>query len=274
MELRQRVDGAYMVGMRPESEAYLFDFARALRVLSAGHAGGEVVGYYHYHRSVLVDGIKEARHSGMSECGVSDDGYCRMLAGVGRAFGHGYGCAHVEACVYGIERGEVAESVAAYVAEHLGRFVFLKHIVERAVHVAVAASLAQCRRTGLGNLRSGLNLCLFEAAKVGEEGLECRMDGVGGQLAGAGKLSRKLAVYLCGAVEQAAQLGLCERLSLLDDEHCLAFVHKLADHLGRERILRHFHYRERASAGERFHKIVVGKAGHDDAETLVGAVGV
>ena len=173
-----------------------------------------------------------------------------------------------------LKGGEIAEGVAAYVAEHFGRLILFEHVVEGAVNIAVSAALAQCRGTGLGDLRGCVDLCLLEAFELGADGLEGSLHGVGGELAGAGKLAGELAEDGSRAVEKSAELVLDEGLALFDYDNGFALVHELADHLLGKRILRHLDYGEGASAGECLHEVVVGKACYEHAETLVSAVGV
>ena len=45
-----------------------------------------------------------------------------------------------------MEGRECAEGVATYVTEDTGRGVFACHLVERGIHVAVSAALAECGR--------------------------------------------------------------------------------------------------------------------------------
>ncbi len=63
----QGVDGFQPLGFHSEAYADFFEFACALRILSACHAGGEVVGDDYGHGSVFVDGIEQPCHAGMGE---------------------------------------------------------------------------------------------------------------------------------------------------------------------------------------------------------------
>ena len=108
-------------GSAPRSATDVFEFAGTLRILSSGHAGGEVIGYDHYHIAVLVDGVKKTGHSGVCESGVTDYGHRGELAGIGRSLGHSDRRSHVDAGVDCVESWESGR-VAAYVAEHFRGF--------------------------------------------------------------------------------------------------------------------------------------------------------
>ncbi len=79
-----------MLGINAEAEADVLEFAGALRILSSGHAGCQVVRDDECHVGVLVDSIQQSGHAGVSECGVADDSDSGVNAGIGSTLGHSH----------------------------------------------------------------------------------------------------------------------------------------------------------------------------------------
>ena len=100
--LRQGHDDADMFRSHAYALADLFETSCSGRVLAAGHGCGQVVGDDDCDVGVFVDGIKQACHAGVCKRGVTDDSHRGELSGVGCAFGHRDGSAHVD---HGVCRG-------------------------------------------------------------------------------------------------------------------------------------------------------------------------
>ena len=94
---------AYMFGFYSDSGAYLLESSCSGRVLSAGHAGGEVIADEYDHVGFAVHAVEQSCYAGVCEGGVTYDGYRRVLSGVGSTFGHCDGGSHLYAGVYGVE---------------------------------------------------------------------------------------------------------------------------------------------------------------------------
>ena len=211
----QRHYDADVGGVDAQAGAYLFEASRAGRILASGHAGGEVVRNDDRDVRPLVHGVQQPGHPRVGEGRVADDGQGGVLSGVGCAFGHGDRGAHVDAGVDGMERREPPQRVAADVAEYLGIFIFAGDLCQCRIHVAVAATLAQCGRTGDDDAAGG------EGRVRGEP--QGRAYAVRSQFPGAGQFARHAAADLNGRRQDAAQGFFDDGLSLLDDEQRLAF---------------------------------------------------
>ena len=139
---------------------------------------------------------------------------------------------------------------------YTGRRIVRQHLVQRGIDIAVAASLAQLRRT--------------------------RGEAVGGSVHGAGRFAKgdrdivrvefartgKTAVQAAGdrivRSQQAANLLLREGLPILHDENLPGSGGQFADQAFRKRILRHFQDGNFIWKGLPY--IVIGNAAGDDAE--------
>ena len=165
-----------------------------------------------------------------------------------------------------MERREPPQRVAADVAEYLGIFIFAGDLCQCRIHVAVAATLAQCGRTGDDDAAGG------EGRVRGEP--QGRAYAVRSQFPGAGQFARHAAADLNGRRQDAAQGFFDDGLSLLDDEQRLAFRRHAAHEFLRQRVLRYFEHRVRASVGIVLREVVVGDAAGDDAQRFVFSIGV
>ncbi len=94
------------------------------------------------------------------------------------------------------------------------------------------------------------------------------------QFPGAGQFARHAAADLNGRRQDAAQGFFDDGLSLLDDEQRLAFRRHAAHEFLRQRVLRYFEHRVRASVGIVLREVVVGDAAGDDAQRFVFSIGV
>ena len=250
-----------MVVAQSQSAANGLELVRSCRVLSSGHAGGQVVADDDSDVGVLVDGVEQSGHAAVCESGVTDDSHCRPLSCIRSAFRHRDARAHVDARVNGMERREESECVAADVSENPRVLIVQQHFVECGVHVAVSASLAQGRRTW-HYVRAWV-VCL-----VGRQS-ECSLHHVRGELASAWQFSGQASFYDGVTVHHAAQHVLDEGLSVLNDKHALAFVAHTAYERFRQRILRYFQDGVGAALREALIHVVEGDSACDDAHGLV-----
>ena len=245
-----------------QSAADGLELVGAGRVLSARHGRGEVVGDDDRNVGILVDGIQEARHAGVGECAVANDGHGRPLSGVGCALGHGDAGAHVDAGVYGAVGGQEAERVASDVAEDAGVVKLAEHLVEGCVDVAVAASLAQLwwarGHDGAGGEGRGVGLGRLVGGGLSQGGAYA----VGREFARAGQLAREAAQDV-GVIADAAHLFLDEGLTLFHHHDALAGLQHLPYEAAGQGILAHL---EQGHLQARLADVVVGYAAGYDAQ--------
>ena len=249
-----------------DAGADLFEASRAGRILSAGHAGGQVVGDHNGDVRPFVDGVQQSRHARVGEGRVADDSHRGVLSCVGGAHGHRDRGAHVDARVDGVERGKPAQRVAADIAEYLSVGEFSHHFGQGGVHVAVSASLAQGGRTRHDDLTGGV--CPMRSQPQGGP------HAVGGQLARTRKFARQPAADLQRCGQYAPHGLLDEGLSLLDDKQFAALLGQPPHERLRQRILRNLQHGIGTSVGVVLHQVVVGDAAGDDAHPLARALRV
>ncbi len=108
-----------MIGVNAYATADSLKLVGAGTVLSAGHTGGEVIGYDDCDGRVLIDCIKQAGHTGVGECAVTYDGNCGEHACIGGTLGHGDAGTHINGTVKSLERRQGAKCIATYVTEYL-----------------------------------------------------------------------------------------------------------------------------------------------------------
>ena len=193
-----------------DAGAYLLQTARAGRILSAGHARRQVVRDDDRDVAALVYGVQQSRHARMGEGRVADDGDRRIYARVGGSFGHRDRSAHIDAGVDGVERGQPAQRITAYVAEYLGVSVFVRNLLQSRVDVPVAAALTKGRRTRHDDLAGRVRGVRRES--------QCGAHAVGRKLSGAGQLARHAAANIERCGQDTAHGLLDDGLSLFDDE--------------------------------------------------------
>ena len=139
-----------------------------------------------------------------------------MLSCISRTFGHGDAGTHIHAAVDRLERWQGTQRVATDISEDTCILIFCRHLLEGGIYIAVSASLTELRRTSgevLGKLES---LSWLYA--------ECLSHIVGIQLSRARQSSGETSCDRISGREDAFQLFLCERLSVLHHEDFLAVV--------------------------------------------------
>ena len=243
------------------------------RVLAACHASGEVVGDDDGDVRLVVDGVEQSRHARVRERRVANDGYCREQSGVGCTFGHRYRRSHVNAARQCLVWRQCAQRVAAYVAEDAVLGIFLSHLVQGGIHVAVSASLAQLWRACGEVLRGGERL-----------GRLCPEGGghtVGSQLAGARQCARQSSRHVISCAEHSLHGLLHHRLSVFHHEQPSALVGQHLYSLHGQWILRHLFniIQGLLLFGQLryglLHVVVANAAGHDARlRALVSVVGI
>ena len=174
-----------MFGGNAQTAAYLLQSSCAGAVLSAGHAGGQVIGDQHHHVCIRVHAVQKTGHARMRERAVTDHGDSRMLPRICGAFCHRHRCSHFHTRMDSVERRERSQGITTDVSEDPRGRVFARHLVERGIHVAVTAPLAQCGRT------SDHNRLFLACGQRGKS--QSRTQTVGRQLAHTRQVARQTA---------------------------------------------------------------------------------
>ena len=202
----------------------------------------------------------------MGEGGVTDDGNCGPLAGIGGTLGHGDAGTHIYTRVDSLEGRHKAQGVATDVTKHAGIGILLQHLVEGGVNVAVTATLAQCGGTRSDILTAGITLAHGQTQSI----LQC----VGVQLASTGQFAGEAAFDLGIAGHHATHQVLDEGLAFLGDEDGITLGGHAADELLGHGILADFEHGIGATVGIAFHQIVISDTGGDDTHRVVSTVDV
>ena len=128
---------------------------------------------------------------------------------------------------------------------------------QHGVHVAVAAALAQCRRTANDNLRGTRYFAVNELLDTGSDLADSLGHAVGRQFSIADHLSCEFAIDFFTLGSESAETLLDKRLTFLEDEQRIAGVVDTAHIFFGKRILADFNHREWAVSSKAFHQIVV-----------------
>ena len=205
-----------MLRLYAKSDTYCLKLIGSCRILTSSHTGGEVVGDNHRDVRLVVHCIQQSRHSRVSECRVADDCNRGEQSCVGGTLRHSDGCTHIHATRQSLERGQCTEGIATDVAEDAMVGIFLSHLVEGGIYVAMAASLAELRRTCGEVLRLWQDLRSLHT--------KCGSHRVGSQFSSARQSSSQSAAYGIACSEQSLHALLHHGLSVLHDEQSAALV--------------------------------------------------
>ena len=189
-----------------------------------------------------------------------------MNARIGGTNGHCDRSTHLHAGVESVERSQPTEGIATDVAEHACTLDGFDDFVQSGVEIAVAAALAQCRRTRNSHLRSlATRHCRqtdSQTHTVGRELTRARQRAVEASLDGDGR------------VEHTLDAQLHQRLAFLNHQNAFALGGHAANQRLGQRILRNLKHGERTSVRIVLHQVVVGDSTGNDSHAVVVAVDV
>ena len=183
----------------------------------------------------------------MRKCRVTDDSDSRPLTSVGSTLGHRDRCTHIHTRVNGAEWRQEAQRIAADITKDTWIVVFLEHLIEGSIDVAVTATLTECRRA-----RNNVGTWVEALSNLHAQGF---LHHVGCQFACTGQRTVELTVNILQVGNTANDI-LDERLSLLNDEHFVALVQQTAHQFLRQWVLRNLQDRIRTALWEALIDIV------------------
>ena len=204
-----------MVRIDAEADADRLETACADGGLATGHACRSVVENHDGDVGVLPDGVEDARHAGMGERRIADDGDGRMDARVRGALRHRDGGAHVDAGRNRLEGRQRAEGVAADVAENARVFELGDGFLQRVVGADVGAAVAEARRTHLHKIRNRRRFRDFQIKRLRDE--------IRVEFACARQMAGK-AAHDARVFQRAAELRFDEGGALFHDHDLVAFI--------------------------------------------------
>ncbi len=171
----------------------------------------------------------------MSKGRITNHGDGRMLSCIGCTFRHRYGSTHFNGCVKCVERRQSPQRIATYITKDTRILVFTRHFIQRSIHIAMSAALAQSGRTTNDNR---IRLAAFQSRQA-----QCRTHAIRRQFAHTRQIACQTSFDNNIGRYHAAQQFLDYRLPFFNHKDFFRTVcNQLVNHRHGQRILYDFQY--------------------------------